>query len=61
MVLFDKYYLPDKDKIDVELLYIICKRNLGIPLGHNKLYRLKRQIEYDHPDYFKTPPIPIEK
>lgn len=61
ILLFDKYYLPNKDKIDVDLLAIILKRDLGIPLGHNKLYRLKRQIEYDHPDYFITPPIAIEK
>ena len=61
ILLFDKYYIPDKDTIDVDLLAIILKRELKIPLGHNKLYRLKRQIEYDYPHYLDTPPIPIEK
>lgn len=61
MVYFDKFYIVDKDKIDTDLLAIILKRMLNIRIGHNKLYRLKRMIEYDHPDYFQTPPIPIEK
>ena len=61
LVYFDIFYIKDKGKIDVELLHIICKRELGIPLGHIRLYRLKRQFEYDYPNYFVTPPIPIEK
>ncbi len=55
---FDKYYDKDKDKIDVDLLAIILKREEKIHIGHNKLYRLKRQIEYDHPNLFQIPPIP---
>jgi len=32
------------------------KRNLNIMLGHNKTYRLKKQIMFDHPKLFEEPP-----
>jgi hypothetical protein len=32
------------------------KRKLGVKLGHNKTYRLKKQIMFDHPKMFEEPP-----
>ena len=55
MVHFDKFYNPDKDDVDLDLLAIILKRNCQIKIGHNKLYRLKKQIRFDHPDHFSKP------
>lgn len=49
---FDKFYNPDRNIVDVDMLAIILKRECRIKLGHNKLYRLKKQIEYDHPELF---------
>lgn len=49
---FDKFYKVDKNDIDIDLLAIILKRECNIRIGHNKLYRLKKQIHYDHPELF---------
>lgn len=49
---FDKYYNPNKNIIDIDLLAIVLKRNHKIRLGHNKLYRIAKQIKYDHPSLF---------
>jgi len=57
---FDKYYNPNKNIIDIDLLAIVLKRECKIRLGHNKLYRLSKQIKYDHPSLFITPD-PITK
>jgi len=32
------------------------KRKLGVRLGHNKIYRLKKQIMFDHPNLFEEAP-----
>jgi len=53
---FDKYYDPDKNKIDVNLLYVVLKRSCNIEIGHSKLYKLSAQIEFDHPKLFIEPP-----
>lgn len=50
---FDIYYNADKNDIDVDLLAMATKRKLGIRLGHNKIYRLKKQIIFDHPELFE--------
>lgn len=54
---FDKFYDKDKDRIDVELMTVILFREEGIRIGHNKKYRLAKQIEYDHPKLFHEKPI----
>jgi hypothetical protein len=56
LLYFDKYYMPDKNKINVEDLFIVLKREEKIILGHSRAYRLARQIKYDHPELFETPP-----
>ena len=33
-----------------------AKRKLGLQLGHNKIYRLKKQIMFDHPSLFEEAP-----
>lgn len=55
---FDKFYNPDKNIIDIDLLAIILKREHRISIGHNKLYRLAKQIKYDHPNLFEIPITP---
>ena len=52
---FDHFYDKDSDRMDVDLMAIILKRNYHIRLGHNKLYRLSKQICFDHPELFNTP------
>ena len=58
MKYWDKFYVEDKSKIDTELLAVILWRKEKIRIGHNKLQRLKKQIEYDHPDFFDVPKSP---
>lgn len=53
---FDIFYNVDKNDIDIDLLAMAVKRNLGVRLGHNKTYRLKKQIMFDHPKLFIEPP-----
>lgn len=53
---FDKFYNVDKNIIDIDLLAIVLRREHMIKLGHNKLYRLAKQIKYDHPKLFDIPP-----
>ena len=48
---FDIFYNVDKNDIDVDLLAMVAKRNLGIRLGHNKVYRLKKQIIFEYWDF----------
>ena len=55
---FDKYYIQDKDDIDIDLMAIALKRIHHIRLGHNKLYRLKKQIKFDHPELFSLSRTP---
>ena len=52
---FDKFYNKDKNIIDIDLLAIVLRREHKIKLGHNKLYRLSKQIKYDHPNLFIIP------
>jgi len=55
---FDKFFDKDRNKIDIELMTAILFREEGIKIGHNKKYRLAKQIEYDYPDHFiEKPPI----
>jgi len=54
---FDKYYNENKDIVDIDLLAIVLKREYKIRLGHNKLYRLAKQIRYDHPSLFAIPDV----
>ena len=58
MLDFDKFFNKDKMDIDLDILAIVLKRNHKIKLGHNKLYRLKKQIRYDYPDRFEMPDAP---
>ncbi len=53
---FDIFYNVDKNNIDVDLLAMAVKRKLGVRLGHNKIYRLKKQIIFDHPKLFEEVP-----
>lgn len=53
---FDKFYNPDKNIIDIDMLEIVLRRELKIYVGQNKRYRLAKQIKYDHPDLFEIPP-----
>ena len=53
---FDIFYNVDKNDIDIDLLAMAAKRKLGVRLGHNKTYRLKKQIMFDHPNLFIEPP-----
>ena len=46
----------DKNDIDIDLLAMAYKRKLNIRLGHNKIYRLKKQIMFDHPNLFEEAP-----
>ena len=57
---FDKFFDKDRNKIDIELMTAILFREEGIKIGHNKKYRLAKQIEYDYPDHFIVKP-PINK
>lgn len=59
MIDFDKFFIKDKMDIDLDLLAIVLKRNHQQKLGHNKLYRLKKQIRYDYPERFEMPEVPI--
>ena len=52
---FDKFYNVDKNIIDIDLLAIVLRREHKVRLGHNKLYRLSKQIKYDHPELFIIP------
>lgn len=60
---FDKFYEKDKDKININLLKIVLKREHDPPiiLGHNKLYELRDLIYYDYPKLFNIPPIKREE
>ncbi len=53
---FDIFYNVDKNDIDIDLLAMAAKRKLGIRLGHNKTYRLKKQIMFDYPQLFAEAP-----
>jgi hypothetical protein len=55
---FDKFFNFDKGIIDINLLATVLKREFDPPIkvGHNKIYRLRSQIEYDHPDLFPVAP-----
>ena len=53
---FDKYYLVDKNKIDVDMLAVVLWREERLKIGHNKVYRLAKQILYDHPKMFEVAP-----
>lgn len=53
---FDKFYNPDKNIIDIDMLEIVLRRELKMYVGQNKRYRLAKQIKYDHPDLFEIPP-----
>ena len=44
------------DKNDIDLLVLLLKRKLRIRLGHNKTYRLIKQIMFDHPKLFEEAP-----
>ena len=57
---FDKFYDVDKNKIDVDMMYIVLKREEKIVLGQTRAYRLSRQIKYDHPNLFDIKP-PVHK
>jgi hypothetical protein len=61
LLFFDKFYNPDKDDIDAELMAIVLKREKIARLGHNKLQRLKKQIQYDHPELFNADKISNRK
>jgi hypothetical protein len=52
MLYFDKFYDADKRKIDVETMAIILRRKEKIPIGNTRLYRLRKAIMLDYPDYF---------
>ena len=56
MPYFDKFYLPNKNKIDVDMLAVVLWKEEKIKVGHNKIYRLAKQILYDHPEMFSPHP-----
>jgi hypothetical protein len=53
---FDKFYLEDKNKIDVDLMVSILWRENEIDIKHSYKYRLAKQIEYDYPELFNPKP-----
>jgi hypothetical protein len=53
---FDKFYNPDKNIIDIDMLEIVLRRELHLYVGQNKRYRLAKQIRYDHPTLFDIEP-----
>ena len=57
---FDKFYDEDKNKLDVDMLATVLWKEERIDLGHNKKYRLAKQIIYDNPKLFEPKP-PIHK
>ena len=42
MKYFDKFYIPDSNKIDVDMLAIVLKQSEKLIIGHNKVYRLAK-------------------
>jgi len=49
--LYSKF--KDKEgKIDVDLLRIVAREDCGVHLGHNRAYRIKKQLKHHHPDTF---------
>lgn len=48
--LYEKY-VNDKGKLDATLLRIVAD-GIGIKLGHNRSYRIKKALELHHPDKF---------
>ena len=57
---FDKFFDVDKGKIDIDMLHVVLLKEEKIRIGHNKLYKLRRLIEYDHSNLFPEP-TPINK
>lgn len=39
-------------KIDHDLLRIVAKERLGLTIGYNRTYRIKKLMKYHHPDEF---------
>lgn len=52
MTVFDKFYNKDKERIDIELLKLVLRKEFNIRIGHNRAYELQRLIVYDYPDRF---------
>jgi len=55
LTIFDKYYDKEKNRIDVEIMSTLCRREFKIHLGHNKKYRIAKMIKYDYPTMFDEP------
>jgi len=58
MTLIDKFYNPDKNEIDTELMRIVLDKEADIRIGRNRGYALKKLIEYHHPEYAKPRKAP---
>ena len=52
MTVFDKFYNKDKEKVDIELLKLVLRKEFNIRIGHNRAYEIQRLIAYDYPDRF---------
>lgn len=46
-------YVNDDGKIDVTLLRIVAREELGVIIGHNRAYRMKKALKYHHPEEFE--------
>jgi len=47
-----KKFTNEDGKIDATLLRIVAKEELGVVLGHNRAYRLKKSLEYHYQNEF---------
>jgi hypothetical protein len=45
-------FTDQNGKIDVDLLRIVAREDCGVHLGHNRAYRIKKQLKYHHPEQF---------
>lgn len=52
MTLFDKFFNKDKERIDIQKLQLVLRKEFKIRVGHNKAYELKNLIMYDYPERF---------
>jgi hypothetical protein len=42
-----------KGKLDVNLISIVAEEDFAVKVGHNRRYRLKKRLEFHHPEEFQ--------
>lgn len=49
-----KYKIVNKKgKLDVNLISIDAEEDFGVRIGHNRRYKMKKRLEFHHPDEFQ--------